>query len=204
MNSLPTHPGRRATLAFLLLLSLPSLAGAGLDAGSETYKRGDYATALKEWRPAAEQGEATAQYGLGLLYYHGQGVPLDEKEAHRWFLLAAAQGHARAQTYLGMTYHYGDGVPQDYSQALKWYRLAVEQGDPLAYFRLGLLYKNGEGVLKDYIQAYKWLSLALGHGEQGEDEAVEVRDMVARRMTPAQMAEAQRLAREWRPKKGKK
>jgi len=101
-------------------------------------------------------------------------------------------------------YYNGQGVPQDYVQAVKWYRLAAEQGVANAQVNLGVMYVNGQGVPRDYVQAVKWYNLAVSRYTPSEAEwremAVKYRDQVAARMTPTQVAEAQRLAREWTPK----
>ncbi len=124
--------------------------------------KGDYATALKEWRPLAEQGDAEAQCNLGYMYKGGKGVPQDDAEAARWYRLAAVQGLDRAQ------------------------------------FNLGIMYATGRGVQQDYVQAYLWFSLAAA---QGHGSAQKFRDNVlAEDMTPAQVADAERLAREWKAK----
>ncbi len=102
-----------------------------------------------------------------------------------------------AQFYLGVMYDNGQGVPQDYAEAVKWYRLAAEQGYASAQNNLGAKYTMGEGVPQDYAQAHMWFNLA---GAQGEIQAAENQDIVAKSMTPAQIAEAQKLASEWRPK----
>ena len=77
----------------------------------------------------AEQGDANAQFLLGLIYERGQSVPQDDTEAFRWFRLAAEQGGAKAQYKVGFSYRTGLGVPQDSAEALQWYQLAAEQGD---------------------------------------------------------------------------
>jgi len=97
----------------LCLLFWPTLVQADFQAGLAAYNQGDYATALKEWRPLAEQGDATAQFNLGVMYNFGQGVPQDYQEAVRWYRLAAEQGYAPAQFNLGFLYDKGLGVPQD-------------------------------------------------------------------------------------------
>ena len=167
------------------------------------YQRGDYATAIRELRPLAEQGDAEAQYNLGVIYDRGQGVTQDYAEAVKWYRKAAEQGDARAQGNLGVMYSTGRGVPQDYAEAAKWFRKAAEQGWADAQHNLGLMHGNGQGVPEDYVQAHMWYNLAAFRYPPGEDrdEVVEVRDIAAERMTPAQISEAQKLAREWRPKK---
>ena len=83
-------------------------------------------------------------------------------------------------------------------QAVKWYRLAADQGDADAQSNLGLMYANGRGVPQDHVQAHKWFDLA---GAGGDEDGRKNRDIVTKKMTPAQIAEAQRLAREWKPKR---
>ena len=94
-------------------------------------------------------------------------------------------------------YENGRGVPQDYVEAVKWYRRAAEQGDASARFALGFMYYTGQGVPQDYVEAHKWYNLAASRGNETGQEN---RDLHAKRMTPAQIAEAQKLAREWKPK----
>jgi TPR repeat protein len=101
-------------------------------------------------------------------------------------------------------YDNGQGVPQDYTEAMKWYRLAADQGNASAQNNLGAMYGDGQGVPQDYIQAHKWHNLAAsrfsGSEKDARDRAVKNRDLVATKMTPDQTAEAQKLAREWKPR----
>ncbi|BDV00460.1 hypothetical protein TDMWS_05450 [Thermodesulfomicrobium sp. WS] len=157
-----------AVLFSVVLVSLTPPALAGFDEGLAAYDRGDYATALKEWRPLAEQGHAGAQNKLGVMYAKGQGVSKDDAEALKWFRKAAEQGYAAAQGALGFMYGDGRGVPQDYAEAVKWYRKAAEQGDTKAQNNLGAMYKNGRGVPQDYAEAVKWYRKAA---EQGDTKA---------------------------------
>jgi TPR repeat protein len=94
-------------------------AAAGpFEDGAAAYGRGDYATALRLWRPLAEQGNARAQFSLGLMYNEGKGVPQNYAEAVKWYRLAAEQDIASAQHNLGIKYATGEGVPQDYAEAI--------------------------------------------------------------------------------------
>jgi len=111
----------------------------------------------------------------------------------------AERGNAEVQFNLGGMYYYGQGIPQDYKKAAKWYRLAAEQGDAAAQSSMGFMYEWGDGVPQDYAQAHMWFNLA---GASGDAYDINKRDSVARKMTPGQIAEAQRLAREWKPKIG--
>ena len=105
------------------------------------YKEGqgvpqDYKTAVKGYTLAAEQGNANAQYNLGVIYANGQGVPQNDKTAVKWYRLAAEQRDSDAQYNLGVRYDEGQGVPQDDKTAVKWYTLAAEQGIDLAQTNL--------------------------------------------------------------------
>lgn len=181
----------------LSIVCLAAPAWADFKAGVDAYQRGDYATALREWQPLAEQGQALAQYNLGLLYANGQGVSKDDAQAQQWYEKAAAQGHADAQVNLGILYDYGRGVAQDYKKAVYWYRLSAKQGNELAQRQLGLMFERGDGVPQDYVQAYMWYTLGAANGAK---RGAALRDALAKRMTPDQIAEAQQLAREWKPK----
>ena len=170
------------------------------DAASAAYQKGNYATALRLLRPLADQGSAPAQFNLGIMYYHGRGVRQNDPEAAKWFHLAADQGDAPAQFNLGVMYSEGQGVPQDYAEAVKWYRLAANQGHAQAQYNLGLWYTSGG----DAVSAHMWFNLAAARFPASDARkrnlAVGNRDLVASKMTPEQIAEAQNLAREWKPK----
>ena len=146
-----------------------ALAGPFED-GFTAVQRGDYAAALKLWKPLADQGDALAQLNLGLMYSTGEGVP------------------------------------QDYVEAVKWTRKAADQGLAQAQFNLGVMYSKGQGVPQDYVEAHKWYNLSAARATEKEtrDMATGNRDIVAAKMTPAQVAEAQKLAREWKPEPSKK
>ena len=149
-------------VAVVFVMSVSGPYEDGLDA----YHSGDYATALRLWRPLAEQGYAPAQNKLGFMHRKGRGVPRGFATAVKWFRLAAERGHARAQ------------------------------------YNLGFSYENGGGVRQDFVQAHMWFSLAASRFLPGKDRdrAAQGRDMLASLMTPAQISEAQNLAREWRPR----
>ncbi len=117
----------------------------------------------------------------------------DYATAYREVLSVAEKGHSEAQSTLGFMYSYGLGVPQDCAKALKWYRLAAEQGDVVAQYDLGLMYLKGKGVPQDDVQAYAWLNLVVALGYK---EAETNRGVAQKRMTPAQVAEGQKLSRE--------
>jgi uncharacterized protein len=188
-------------ISIALVLSIALLAApawADFKTGEKAYQSGDYATALREWQPLAEHGHAGSQYQLGLLYANGKGVTKDDAKARLWFEKAAIQGHTEAQVNLGVLLMYARGGQQDYKMAVYYLRLAANQGKDLAQRRLGQLYERGEGVQQDYVKAYMWYS--LGSANEGVEAGTRLRDAVAKKMDPEQIAEAQKLAQEWKPK----
>jgi len=168
------------------------------------FQKGDYPAALRLAQPLADEGDARAQSIVAQIHYRGRGVPQSDTEAATWFRRAADQGDALAQFYLGVMYNEGRGVPQDYAEAAKWYRLAADQGDAQAQYNLGLSYARGEGVTPDPIAAHMWLNLAAARfpaaDSRGRTAATRNRDNVAGEMSSDQLVEAQRRAREWKPK----
>jgi TPR repeat protein len=160
-----------------------------------------YAGAAKWFRKAAELGHASAQSVLGYMYYLGQGIEQNYAEAAKWYRKAAEQGIATAQHNLGVWYHNGNGVSQDYAEAVRWYRKAAEQGVAASRSVLGYVYGSGQGVHQDYVMAHMWIDLAISvsTGDDQKRYSAE-RDVVAAKMTPHQITEAQALAREWKPK----
>jgi TPR repeat protein len=225
--------GRLVPVAVLLTVfwapNGAAVAGA-MEDGQAAYDRKDFAAALQQWRPLADQGDAAAQADLGYMYETGTGVERSPADAIDWYRKAADQGNAYAQTKLGVSYEHGRGVRRDYAAAASWFRKAADQGSATAQYNLGFmydigigvalaraeaanwyrkaayqgfaaaeanlgaLYARGYGVPKDYVQAYVWCALAA---EQGDGYALENRNFIAKAMTPDQIAEAQRLARQW-------
>jgi TPR repeat protein len=124
-----------------------------------------------------------------------------QKPLRERLLERALKGDADAQFDLGKNYETGRiGLPKDFSQAQYWYRKAADQGDPFAEASLGILFNFGKGVERDYVQAYNWYERAALHSTGGDrDSIVEMRDQIARKLTHQQVAEAQQLARAWRP-----
>ena len=157
---------KKLLVCILLVLLGTQMFAQEIDKGYESYNDGDYATALQEWKPLAEQGYAFAQYNLGILYEYGNGVPKDYVEAVKWYRLSAEQGYAISQYSLGLMYSNGYGVLKDKAEAVKWWRLSAEQGYVYAQGMLGIMYELGEGVLKDDITAHMWYNIASGNGHK--------------------------------------
>jgi hypothetical protein len=199
MSSDQPIPPRFNIALVLAIVYLTSSACADIEPAVDTSKnnRAEYEATAKALRQSAEKGDASAQFRLGQLYDEGTGVPKDYGQAKEWFEKAAKQGHVGAQIDLGTLYLQGQGAPQSDQMALFWLSRAAEQGHALAFAKLGWMSEQGRGVLQDFIQAHKWYNLAAANGH---GKAAEYRDALAKQMTPAQIAEAQKLAREWKPK----
>jgi len=161
MHRKTVYPKLLALLAMCIAYSFLSFANA-FDNGLSAYNAGKFSDAANYFKQAADQGDAGAQYNLGLMYNDGQGVTSNRKEAAKWFQKAAEQGFAKAQDILG------------------------------------LMYSNGKVVPRDYILAYMWFNLA---GINGEPDSTTSRDIIASMMTPSQLEQAKKLAKEWKPKK---
>ncbi|VAV82937.1 hypothetical protein MNBD_DELTA01-1995 [hydrothermal vent metagenome] len=151
---------KKLIIVFAVLFLMTTPAFAGFKEGEEAYNKGDYVAALHELRPLAEEGDAQAQYHLGIMYAGGLGVRKDYAETVQWFKKAAKQGFTKAQNDIGVMYYIGYGVP------------------------------------KDYVLSYMWLNIA--NVNQDNKAARELLNDLEKAMTPAQIAEAQRLSREFK------
>ena len=176
----------------------------------------DYAKAMMWFRKAADSGLPSAQFNLGIMYANGRGVPEDKMEAMKWYRMAADQGHPSAQYNLGIMYHGGqaglqqtlrfvlknlgatqhdgNGLPRDYMKALMWFRKAADQGDSSAQFNLGVMYGNGDGMSQDKTLAMMWYLIAKASNHENADQNLQ---KFKSQSTSTQIAEAQRMAREW-------
>ena len=171
-----------------LLLSVVNVSKADFEEGYQAAQRKDYATALKEWQPLAEQGNAVAQYNLGVMYDKGRGVTQDDAQAVEWYRKAANQGYADAQFNLGVMYDNGQGVPQNYARAGFWYKKSAAQGKASAQNNLGVMYNTADGIPE---VAYALFSLAAA---KGDSVAVRNRDDLLNRMTSNQVVQGQALS----------
>jgi len=222
-----------STRLLLLVIGAASSGSslAGVEEGVAALLKADYATALKEFQPLAERGDAEAQYRLGRMYEFGRGVltnmpqamswldksaaqgnasaqaelgaiyasgfggvPQDDAQAVAWFQKAANQGNATAQYNLGLMYAKGGGVKQDFAQAVAWYRKAADQGLVDAQFKMGLHYEKGVGIAQDDVLAYANYAIAA---RSGDADSVAFRDAMAKKLPPAKLRQAEKLAADW-------
>lgn len=168
--------GRRRTgaavLAFMLCLvsaSAPRAADTGdisLGDAISAYRSGKHAKAYRGFSKLAANGDAIAQYNLGVMFLTGQGVKKNRRRSVKLHRKAAEQGLAVAQHGLAILYYRGQGVRRSYAKAAKWFRAAAEQGYPDAQFNLGVMHFNGQGVARNMVEVVKWISLAAGKGHK--------------------------------------
>lgn len=159
----------------------------------------DYKKAFKLYMLAAEQSYSEAQFELGVMYYEGQGVPQNYKRMIKWYTLAAKQGVSEAQFDLGIMYNRGKGVAQDSNRAVKWITMAADQGHRLAQLKLTVMYGKGEqGIPQDYIRAHMWANIMdASHIRLNSRNIPSSRDLLALKMTPEQIEQAQEKASDW-------
>jgi TPR repeat protein len=184
--------------AFAILLCAQPLFAADLKSAERAYKQKDYARAMREFAPAAKQGNAEAEAYLGRMYLLGQGgVPQDREQAIKWLKASGDQGNADAQFFLGSIYL----LPRkDIAQGLMWMRLSAEQGNQDAQLLLGQTYMQGVKELpRDLVQADMWMRLAAKGNLPFYQHQV---DGVERQMSSADIEKAKVLAAVWKPKHG--
>jgi TPR repeat protein len=134
---------------------------------------------------------------IGTKYHGGVGITQNHEEALKWYRKSAELGQEEAMLFLARMYENGEGTAQNYPEAAKWYRKAADLGYVQAMNNLGVQYGKGNVVVQDYVQAHMWYNIAAARG----DEIARLnRDNLAKWMTPAQIAQAQKLAAEWKPK----
>ena len=167
--------------------------------GSEAWTSGDFSKALALLLPAALKGNPVAQHRIGVMYVMGQGVEQDLAEAIRWFRKAAEQGQGESEYSMGLRYLWGQSVAQDDQEAARWLKLAADQGVAPAAAALKNRYANGEGVPRDLVEACKWGIVAGAQNDPttSDSNLTDLED----KLTPGQLAEAQRRAKEFVPKR---
>ena len=188
---------KKLIVALIMACAATADASAGFKEGANAYNTKNYSLAMKEIVPLAKAGNADAQHLLGLMYYMGRGVAIDYRAALAWHRKAAEQGQADAQYVVGAMYYTGNAVSADPKQAVTWFRSAASQGHAEAQHALALMYRyHAGGLPADKVLAYMLFKLAAAGGNAN---AAQQRAELARRMTQAQIDEAQTMTRTWRP-----
>lgn len=152
---------------------------------------------ITDLRAKADKGDADAQFKLGNSYFVGVGITKNYSESVRWLRKSAEQGNPKAESMLGTLYFQGLGIGKDVTEAAKWWHKAADQHDRDAQTQLGFAYLLGDGAPRNFIYAYMWFNLAAAAGDQ---HAAKDRDSVAKYMSSDQIADAQRLQKEWSQK----
>jgi TPR repeat protein len=180
-----------AASAGALLLVAPACAQEDpVRAGVDAYERGDYRVAIEKWRPAANQGNADAQFNMGQAYKLGRGVAVDLKQAEAWYRKAALQGHEQAEGYYGLAL-FENGKR---AEAVQWLQRAVSRGDARAQYILGIMLFNGDAVAKDWVRAY---ALMVRASSSGLDAAVKARAQMDQYMPIGDRQQGLALARKY-------
>jgi len=189
--------------AAIALALLPGLAAAparaNIAAAIAAYEHGEFATALRLFEIQAERGNIEAEWRLGVIYGHGQGVTSDFRLAGERYQRAADQGHPEARADLAALLFNGHGVPRDVTEAVRLTQLAADQDVARAQYKMGLIYQYGQRVNEDHAEAYLWFALAAaaGHGE-----ATMSRDSLAPYLSAEMQAEVERRVAAWQPVEG--
>ena len=196
----PAGAGHKEAVAARTAARQDAVDAIVVSVGGRAFKAGDYMTAVREWRPLAEQGNKYAQNLLGGMYNEGEGINQDYEEAVKWFRKSAEQGLAQAQFGLGFMYAQGRGVLEDDKEAVTWYFKSAAQGYVNAQYNLGVMHDQGRGVIQDWVLAHMWYNIV---GANGDKVGAANREKIEKLMTSTQIAEAQKLARECMAKKYK-
>jgi len=187
------YVSRVVLAAFGLLLAASAWSGES-EKGLLAFNSNEYDTALTIWQPLAEAGDAESQYGLGMMYGNGFGVPMDDALALKWYGLSAEQGHSGAQCNLAVMHQNGWGVPLNEEEAVRLYSLAAEQGVAEAMLALGRHFAMDFSEAYDPLQAYKWFTLAA---LRDDIDAASKRDSIAGKLTVEQLAEGNEMVDVW-------
>ena len=166
----------------------------GAREGESALMSGDYKTAYEKLKPEADKGNPIAQYRLGQMYRLGYGFSQNDREAIKWFRKSAQQGNENAQYELGELY--SDEKYKNYKLAARYFRDAAENKHFIAQYRMGTMFRDGKGVIQDYVQAHMWFNIAMAE-EKNIDSTRKSTNEIEKKMTPNQIAEAQKMAREW-------
>jgi len=176
---------------------------ATLNAGRQAIDQGNYGAAVMELLPLARKGNSSAQYYIAWMIHQGKGLPENNTAALAWARKAAAQGNADAEALIGLLYAQGQGVSRDDVEAARWFEKAALQGNWAGQMKMGMCHLCGLGLPMDGLKAYMWFELAVARST-GHDQMINrhLRDVLATmHLTPAQIAEARRLAQAWKPRK---
>ena len=180
---------RNFLLMFFCFYLNPALSNE-LEKGMFALEMEDYDRALYYLSFEAVQGNATAQYNLGLMYKDGIGVDKDNEEALGWFTLGSDNGHMLSKYALGLLYYHGKGTSLNFNKAMNLFLDASFMGHPASQINIGNMYYFGQGVGKNFPKAHMWWSIAK---EKGVEAAFSNLITIESKMSESQIVEAQKL-----------
>jgi len=156
-------------LSLLLLIKTGTMGfGQSLEKGMQAIQAGDFESAFKELEPLAKKGDQWAQYTLGNMYFDGDGVTQNYKQAYNWYMQSAKQGNEYAQFFIGYMYKQGNGIEKDETKSFKWFQQAALSNHPGAQSALGYIFLHGEkNIPQDFILSRKWFKSAAEQGYPG-------------------------------------
>jgi TPR repeat protein len=185
----------RILMAFAALILMTSPVAAEYSAGATAYSEGDFKAAYREFVQSAKDGDARAQFAIGVMYHKGKGIAKDYAKALEWYAKAAEQGHATAQNNLGIMYRRGEGVSKSPREAFTWIWMAAMQDNARAEMNLADMFRRGEGVGQDLLQAYAWLDFAMNDLPKGARKLAQSRrNQIVAQLNDHEVARAQRMA----------
>ena len=192
-NLAPWPLGLSLLLGWAIQLNSPMLQAEGLLEASDAFDRGEFVTALELYDVLAQDGDAQAQYRVGMMYEQGLGTDPDAKIAANWYAQAAEQNSPEGLAALSALHLKGAGVIQNFKESVRLNQQAAALGYAPAQYSLGVAYANGVGTFRDPVKAHMWFNIAAANGNNVASKA---RNVVQDLMTPAQIEKAQALARE--------
>ena len=175
-------------LLIAICLLAPMSSAEDLPTANDAFERGEYVTALELYETLAGQGNAEAQFQLGLMYEQGLGTDVDRQTAQRYYQQAAEQQSPQALDALGTLYLKGEGVIQNFKESLRLFQQAAAQGYAQAQHNLGIAYADGKGTFRDPVKAHMWFNLASANGYA---QAAASRERLASSMAQSEIARAQ-------------
>lgn len=155
---------KRTVIARFAVVAITALAGVASVWAQQGPSDAQAKQIFRSVKPLADNGNANAQYNMGVLYDEGYGVEQDYAKAREWYEKAAAQDYAKAEHNLGILYQEGHGVPQSDQKAAEWFRRAAEHGEPAAQNNLAVMYVRGQGMTQDLTEAARWSARAAAAG----------------------------------------
>jgi TPR repeat protein len=184
-------------LMAMALVACSKKPKGNFDAGVAAFERSDYAAALKEFKPLAEDGHIESQGKLCQMYMEGKGVPINTPEVLKWCRMAADNGHPKAQFILGSMYARGGLVAENHARAGALFLKAADQGDLESLNGLASVLSYGTNLKQDVVAGYALYTVSAKRNPSEINYALSARTRLAQDMTPEQISQGEALAEKW-------